>query len=309
MIEEKASVDEIMRQANRHRVLIPAFNVPYLPMMVPIMKSLKKHRTFGLVEVALSDVEKLGAGSFEELAERYRSLGGGTFSRLHADHIPVVYKNGKKVDWERIIQLLLNLNYDSVMIDGSKLALEENISVTRKVVELAHNSGVAVEAALGTVFEQQEIPYEKLFVNKEGFTEIREAERFVKETGVDWLGVAIGNVHGDVLGPAKDEKKPLARLDIEHLKRLVRVTKIPLTLHGGSGIERPYMMEAIQNGISKINIGKSIRLPYRFSLCNHPNDIPAAQDRVAQEMDHLIEEYKLEGSWDLLGEYLGQKIV
>lgn len=307
MIEEKTSVDEIMKQAYRQGILIPAFNVAYIPMIKPIIESLKKHRTFGLVEVARPDVEKFGAGSFHKVAERYYALGERIFTRLHLDHVPVIDEDGKKVDWEYLIKLALELKFNSVMIDGSRLTLEENISVTRKVVELAHSCDVPVEAELGAVLGHEEgplPPYEELFATKKGFTGIREAERFAKETGVDWLSVAIGNVHGAISGVAKDEKKISARLDIEHLKKLVEVTKIPLVLHGGSGIERSSIMQAIQNGISKINIGTSIRQAYESSLRSHPDDITIAQDKVAQEMERLIREYELEGSWDILGKYI-----
>lgn len=309
MIEEKTSVDEIMKQAYRQGILIPAFNVAYIPMIEPIMESLKKHRTFGLVEVARPDVEKFGAGSFQKVAERYYALGERIFTRLHLDHVPVIDEDGKKVDWEHLIKLAIELKFDSVMIDGSRLTLEENISVTRKVVELAHNCDVPVEAELGAVLGHEEgplPPYEELFATKKGFTGIREAERFAEETGVDWLSVAIGNVHGAISGVAKDEKKISARLDIEHLKKLVEVTRIPLVLHGGSGIERSSIMQAIQNGISKINIGTSIRQAYESSLRSHPDDITIAQTKVEQEMERLIREYELEGSWDILGKHIGE---
>lgn len=307
MTEKKNSVDEIMKQAYRHGILIPAFNVAYIPMIEPIVASLKKHRTFGLVEVARPDVEKFAAGSFQKVAQRYYALGERIFTRLHLDHVPVIDEDGKRVDWEYLIKSGLALKFDSIMVDGSRLTLEENISVTRKVVELAHNYNVPVEAELGAVFGHEEgplPPYEELFATKNGFTGIREAERFVKETGVNWLSVAIGNIHGAISGVAKDEKKISARLDIEHLKKMVEVTKIPLVLHGGSGIQRSSIMQGIQNGISKINIGTSIRQAYEFSLRSHPDDIIMAQAAVTQEMERLIEEYELEGSWDILEKHL-----
>ena len=308
MIKEETSVLEIMRQAYRHGVLIPAFNVAHLPMIEPIVESLEKNRTFGLVEVARPDVEKFGAGSFQKVAQGYYALKERAFTRLHLDHVPVIDEDGKKVDWECLIKLGLELKFDSVMIDGSRLNLEENISIARKVVELAHGCDVSVEAELGAVLGHEEgplPPYEELFVSKKGFTAIGEAERFVKETEVDWLSVAIGNVHGAISGVAKDEKKISARLDINYLKKMAEATKIPLVLHGGSGIERSSIMQAIQNGISKINIGTSIRQAYESSLRSHPDHVAIAQAEVAQEMERLIGEYELEGSWDILGKYIG----
>jgi len=303
MIEEKTPVSEIMKQAYKQGILTPAFNVAYIPMIKPIVESLKEHRTFGLVEVARPDVEKFGAGSFQEVAEKYYALGERIFTRLHLDHIPVIDEDGAQVDWEHLIQIALDFKYDSVMIDGSRLTLEENISVTRKVIELAHSYKVPVEAELGAVLGHEEgplPPYEELFSSKKGFTGVKKAKRFVEETKVDWLSVAIGNIHRAISGAAKNKKKVSARLDIEHLKRLVEATKIPLVLHGGSGIKRSYLLEAIRNGISKINIGTSIRQAYESSLRKHPYDIATAQAKVAQEVQRLIKEYEVEGSWDLL---------
>ncbi len=99
-----------------------------------------------------------------------------------------------------------------------------------------------------------------------------------------------------------DREKISARLNIEHLERLAEVTRVPLVLHGGSGIQKSYLMKAIQNGITKINIGTSIRQAYERSLAQNPDDVEAAQKKVVWEMERLIkEEYEVEGSWDLLG--------
>lgn len=294
-----------MREAYQKGILIPAFNVAYVPMVRPIVDTLKATRTFGLVEVARPEVEKFGAQSFQRVAEEYYALADKRFSRLHLDHIPVIDEDGLRVNWESLIRAALELKYDSVMIDGSRLPLEENIAISRKVVELSHQKDVPVEAELGAVLGHEEgpfPPYEELFRTGKGFTGIEEAERFIKETGVDWLSVAIGSIHGAISGAAKDREKISARLNIEHLKRLAKVTRVPLVLHGGSGIQKLYLMKAIQNGITKINIGTSIRQAYERSLAQNPDDVEAAQKKVAWEMERLIkEEYEVEGSWDLLG--------
>ncbi|MEA3485634.1 MAG: class II fructose-bisphosphate aldolase, partial [Candidatus Aerophobetes bacterium] len=196
MIDEKTFVNEIMRQAYENGILILAFNVAHLPMIKPILDTLKKMHTFALVEVARPDVENFGAKSFQSVAEEYGSLADKEFSRLHLDHIPVIDEDGKKVNWRSLIGIGLDLGYDSVMIDGSRLPLEENIAVTREVVELSHKYGRPVEAELGAVLGHEAgplPPYEELFHSGRGFTDPRDAERFVRETGVDWLSVAIGN--------------------------------------------------------------------------------------------------------------------
>jgi len=303
MINDRTSVREIMRRAYEKGILIPAFNVAHLPMVKPIVDILKETHTFALVEVARPDVEKFGAKSFQSVAEEYGSLADKEFSRLHLDHIPVIDETGKEVDWRSLIQMGLDLGYDSVMIDGSRLPLEENIAVTREVVELSHKYGRPVEAELGAVLGHEAgplPPYEELFQTGMGFTDPRDAERFVKETEVDWLSVAIGNVHGAISGIARDKKKISARLNIEHLRKINRLTKIPLVLHGGSGIPREYVIEAVKNGITKMNIGTSIRQAYERSLLKKPGDVEAAQEKVASEVKRLIEEYEVEGSWERL---------
>ncbi|RLE06483.1 hypothetical protein DRZ78_04675 [Candidatus Aerophobetes bacterium] len=303
MIDEKTSVSEIMRRAYKNGILIPAFNVAHLPMIKPIVDTLKEMRTFALVEVARPDVERFGAKSFQSVADEYGSLADRRFSRLHLDHIPVIDEDGKKVDWIALIKMGLALGYDSVMIDGSRLPLEENVAITREVVELSHGYGRPVEAELGAVLGHEAgplPPYEELFRSGRGFTDPEDAERFVRETGVDWLSVAIGNIHGAISGVAKDKKKISARLNIDHLKRINRLTKIPLVLHGGSGIPKGYVMEAVKNGITKMNIGTSIRQAYERSLLEKPDDVEAAQEEVAVEVKRLIEEYEVEGSWERL---------
>ncbi len=303
MIDEKTSVSEIMRRAYKNGILIPAFNVAHLPMIKPIVDTLKEMRTFALVEVARPDVERFGAKSFQSVADEYGSLADRRFSRLHLDHIPVIDEDGKKVDWIALIKMGLTLGYDSVMIDGSRLPLEENVAITREVVELSHRYGRPVEAELGAVLGHEAgplPPYEELFRSGRGFTDPEDAERFVRETGVDWLSVAIGNIHGAISGVAKDKKKISARLNIDHLKRINRLTKIPLVLHGGSGIPKGYVMEAVKNGITKMNIGTSIRQAYERSLLEKPDDVEAAQEEVALEVKRLIEEYEVEGSWERL---------
>lgn len=303
MITEKTPVGEIMKRAYENGILIPAFNVAYLPMIRPIVDTLKRMHTFALVEVARPDVERFGAKSFQSVAEEYHKLADRNFSRLHLDHVPVIDEEGKRVDWKSLIKMGLDLEYDSVMIDGSRLPLEENIAVTREVVELAHRFGRPVEAELGAVFGHESgplPPYEELFRSGKGFTDPQEAERFVKETKVDWLSIAIGNVHGAISGVAKDKKKVSARLNIKHLKRISQKVGIPLVLHGGTGIKREYVLEAIKNGISKMNIGTSIRQAYERSLSEKPDDIERAQENVALEVERLIKEYEVEGSWERL---------
>ncbi|OIN98356.1 hypothetical protein AUJ66_01050 [Candidatus Desantisbacteria bacterium CG1_02_38_46] len=288
------SIVQIMLRAKENKIVVPAFNIAYLPMAEPVAMALIRTRAFGIVEVARPDYEKFGAKSLEAVAAEYRKYEDRDFMRLHEDHTPVIDEEGRKVDWKSLIRKALKLNFDSVMIDGSRLSLEENIEVTKEVVKMAHINGVPVEAELGAVLGHEKgpiPPYEELFKSGKGFTDPDEARRFVKETGVDWLSVAVGNIHGAISGAAKDQKKLEARLNIEHLHKLAELTDIPLVLHGGSGVNQQSVLAGIQNGICKINVGTEIRQAYENALKEKPGDIKFAQDAVQEKTIFLITEY------------------
>jgi fructose/tagatose bisphosphate aldolase len=139
-------------------------------------------------------------------------------------------------------------------------------------------------------------PYEELFRSGKGFTDPAEAQRFVRETGVDWLSVAVGNIHGAISGVAKDQKKVEARLNIEHLIKIRELTNVPLVLHGGSGIQKEYVLQAIQNGITKINVGTEIRQAYEQGW-RESGDVRKGQRMLRERLQELIEEYyEIKGS-------------
>ena len=140
------------------------------------------------------------------------------------------------------IKLALSLGFTSVMFDGSKYPLEENIRRTREVVELAHSQGAAVEAEIGRV-GGAEGDYKSVDVL---VTSVDEAKKFAEATGVDALAVAIGTAHGNYT------VKPQLRID--RLKEIFDAIKTPLVLHGGTGLTADDFRNCIANGIKKINI-------------------------------------------------------
>jgi fructose-bisphosphate aldolase class II len=165
------------------------------------------------------------------------------------------------------------------------------------VVEMAHPKA-AVEAELGAVLGHEPgplPPYEELFRSGRGFTDVEEAARFVRETGVDWLSVAVGNVHGAVSGAAKDREKVRARLNIDHLRRISDRVGVPLVLHGGTGIELSCVLEAVENGITKINIATAIRQAYEVRL-REDGSVESAQQAVAEVVAQHVEDYHIAGS-------------
>ena len=257
--------------------VIPAFNIPYLPMMEPVLAALRDADSFGLIAVARLEWVKFEARSLRAVFEEYQRVKDERFTRLHLDHVPVIDEDNLRVDFEAEIREAIELGYQSVMVDGSRLPLEENIQATRKITAIAHAAGIPVEGELGAVLGHEAgplPPYEELFASGRGFTSPEEAKRFVAETEVDWLSVAVGSVHGALM---RHCQKVEARLDLAHLQRIYEATRIPLVLHGGSGIKREYILGATRRGIAKINIGTAIRRVYQDAL---PVSLAAAQQAV-----------------------------
>ena len=288
---------DIVRNAWVKGIVIPGFNIPYMPMMEPVIKALRDNDTFGLIMVARLEWMKFRSGSMEKVREEYEKQKDLRFTRLHLDHVPVIDEDNLRPDFEAIISDAIDLGYDSVMVDGSRLLLDENIECTRRIVDMAHSAGIPVEAELGAVMGHESgplPPYEELFSSGKGFTSREEASRFVHETGADWLSVAIGNVHGAISAAARTIKKIEARLDIQHLDSISKAVSVPLVLHGGTGIAKEYLMQSFKHGIAKINIATAIRQPYEKLMYS---SVGKAQDAVYAEMlEIIINQLEIRGS-------------
>jgi ketose-bisphosphate aldolase len=288
MIKNQYGTGTILSKARECGIVIPGFNIPYLPMMEPVIKALHDTRTFGLIMVARLEWIKFKSGSMKSIRDEYEKLKDNRVTRLHLDHVPVIDEDNLLTDYESIIAEAIELGYESVMIDGSRLSLADNIGATRKIALLAHSAGIPIEAELGAVMGHESgplPPYEELFASGKGFTSPEEAKRFVEETQTDWLSVAIGNIHGAISAATRTEKKIEARLAIPHLRMINETVNIPLVLHGGTGIAKEYLIQSFKQGIAKINIATAIRQPYE-KLMN--DSVPAAQEAVYNEMLDII---------------------
>jgi ketose-bisphosphate aldolase len=287
------STDDLMKSANRQGLVIPAFNVPYLPMIEPVIRAIVDQDCFALVEVARLEWIKFEAVSLAAAMEEFKKWDNPDHVRIHLDHVPVIDEDDLQVDYLSVIDEGIRLGYQSVMVDGSRLELEGNIEATRQVTELAHRASIPCEAELGAVLGHEAgppPPYEELFASGRGFTDVDEAARFVQQTGCDWLSVAIGNIHGAVSGALRDKKKVEARLNLDHLEQLRAATGIPLVLHGGSGVRQEYLLAAIKRGITKVNVGTEIRQTYEPALAKS-GSVAEARDAVYEKTCWLLRDY------------------
>ena len=156
--------------------------------------------------------------------------------------------------WDEAIEAL-RLGFTSIMYDGAHLPFEENIRTTRRMVEIAHAFGVPVEAELGKIPDVgEEVDW------ADYYTDVAEAERFVAETGVDFLAISVGIVHGVI------PNRPQQPISIERIKEIKAVTGIPLVLHGASGLTDREVHDARAAGVCKFNADTDLRHAFRAGL-------------------------------------------
>ena len=135
----------------------------------------------------------------------------------------------------------INCGFTSVMIDASEYTLEENIKITKQVVEYAHMRNVSVEAELGKIGTNNNINSQAI--------KVEDCIIFLKETGIDFFAPSIGNVHG--MG--------LPKLDFKRMKEINEKVDLPLVLHGGSNISEEEIVKSIELGVCKININSELQ--------------------------------------------------
>ena len=179
---------------------------------------------------------------------------------LHLDHC---------TDIDMIIHTM-KTGFTSVMYDGSRLPFEENIKNTREVVKYAKIFGADVEAELGNIGSAANIDD---YNDKSKFTDPGDALRLLNETGIFSLAVAVGNAHGNYAAAPN--------LDMERIKTISESLKIPLVLHGGSGIPDDQLREAVKHGIAKINVATEYFRAFQEAVKVYVNDDTKSKDIFA----------------------------
>ncbi|CAB4281406.1 unnamed protein product [Prunus armeniaca] len=178
----------------------------------------------------------------------------------------------------------LELGFDSVMVDGSHLSFTENVLYTKFVAFFAHSKGVLVEAELGRLSgTEDDLTVEDYEAR---LTDVKQAQEFIDETGIDALAVCIGNVHGKY--PASG---PNLRLDLlKDLYALSLKKGVLLVLHGASGLPKELIKECIEHGVRKFNVNTEVRKAYMDSLSNSKKDLVHVMASTKEAMKAVIAE-------------------
>lgn len=227
---------ELLAKAEAGAYAVGAFNANNMEIVQAIAMAAEKEQAPVIMQASQGAIKYAGLdyiiGLVKIAAESTRVP-----IALHLDH---------GTSFDQVVRCIRG-GFSSVMFDGSQLPLEENIRITKKVLDIARPVGVSVEAELGKIGGTED----DISVKESLFTDPREAEVFVKETGVDALAIAIGTAHGQYKGEPK--------LDFERLVEIRKLVSIPIVLHGSSGVPDAAITKAISLGIRKVNIDTNIR--------------------------------------------------
>ncbi len=240
------NLNALLAAAERGGYAVGSFSPRYCAMILPVLRAGQSMRSPLIVQISQKELERyqISPAQFAgEFYTRVRELGVTIPVALHLDHTR---------DFS-VIEAAIAAGFTSVMIDASEKPLEENITASRAVVEVAHARGVSVEAELGRITTTDYVESDN---DEELYTNPAEAGRFVHETGVDALAVSVGTAHGVYV-----VRQP--KIDYDRLRAIRARTPVHLVLHGGSGVPADMMFAAISlpgGGVSKVNIATDLEL-------------------------------------------------
>ncbi|TSC94690.1 MAG: fructose-bisphosphate aldolase, class II [Candidatus Berkelbacteria bacterium Athens1014_28] len=242
------SLKDLYKIAEENSVAIGAFNTNNLEETQAIVSTAEKLNLPAIIQTSKKAIDYAGLSELFAVIKTFIDEAKVPLV-VHLDH-------AKEID---LVEKCLKIGYRSVMFDGSEYPFEKNVTETRKVVELASHFGATVEGEIGTIGKGEE----GVSGSGQKFTDPEEAAEFVKLTGVDSLAISIGNTHG----APKGEK-----IDFELLDRINQVVKIPLVLHGSSGLSPVTIKKAISLGVRKINIDTQLRRAFKAGVLEEIND-------------------------------------
>ena len=278
-----------LAEAERQGYALGSFAPRYTAMIRPILRAGERTRSPLIVQISQRELERyeIAAAAFGEAFFAALAKEGTTVPVvLHLDHtfeMPV-------------IAAAIQAGFTSVMIDQSAKPFEENVRVTREVVEYAHARGVSVEAELGKIGTTDFVETDE---DKEHFTDPDEAGEFVAQTRVDALAVAVGTAHGHYT-----TRQP--RVDLPRLRAIRERTAVHLVLHGGSGVPPEMIQDAVRlpgGGISKVNIatdlehamltalGRTQRMTDQACSALRDREMRLAQDAVERVVTEKIQTF------------------
>ena len=247
---------ELLLHAKENHYAVGAFNVENMEMVQAVIAAAEELRSPVILQTTPGTLKYAPAELY------YANVA----AVAKAAKVPVAVHLDHGSSFELALRAF-RAGYTSIMIDGSQKTFEENIALTKAVVEACHAGGVPVEAELGKVGGKED---DLDGGESNGYTVPEEAAEFVARTGVDFLAVAIGTAHGVYKG--------IPKLDVERVSRIAQLVDIPLVLHGTSGVPDETVRECIARGMCKVNYATDLRIAFTEGVKEYLLKDPKAYD-------------------------------
>ena len=245
------NMKDMLNKADSGKYAVPQFNINNLEWTRFILEECQELNSPVILGVSEGAIKYMGG--YKTVSNLVRSL----ISDLNIT-IPVALHLDHGSSYESCVKAIDN-GFTSVMIDASKYPLEENINITKQVVEYAKDKNVTVEAEIGAVGGEEDG-----VANELAYAKVEDAVKLVNDTNINFLAPALGSVHGIYKGEPK--------LDFERMVKIHELVKLPLVLHGGSGIPDQLIKKAISCGITKININTELQIAWSKAVRNFLNE-------------------------------------
>lgn len=245
---------ELLARARKEHYAVPAFNANCYEMINALIRAAEAEGAPLIVQIGKKWLSYLPADEIGALALHLAKKASVPVC-IHLDH---------GADYA-MAKACLESGFTSVMYDGSSLPDAENIQNTRAVVELAKHYGVPVEGEIGQVLQAEDLAEGQ---EPDFLTDPDQALRFVAETGVSSVAVAVGNIH--------HMKKKQAKLDFDRIEKLRRLIDIPLVIHGCSGVSDADVAKAVSLGINKVNVATEYNIAFTDALRDYTTANPGS---------------------------------
>ncbi len=266
-----------LKKAQREEWAIGQFNFCTLEQLRGILTAAKKMKSPVILGTSEGESRYMGLKEVVALTE-ISKMKYGVEAFLNIDH-------GTESSW---LREAIKLGYSAVHYDGSSLSFKKNKENAKKIVSFAHKKRVLVEGEISAFGGDSSFKKKKIEIKEKDLTSPEEAASFVKETGVDSLAPVIGNVHGVY--------KQMPKLDLLRLARINKLTDCFLVLHGGSGLSKKELQNAIKKGVVKVNFNTELRRAWKTAISEEikaktlkPYSIlPAVQEAVQKKVEEKI---------------------
>jgi fructose-bisphosphate aldolase, class II len=244
-------IKQIITKARKGKYAVGAFNTSNLEISLAIIRAAVKQKSPVIIQTSESAIGYSNLQTlFSIMTNVGNTVGKSVPIAIHLDH-------GKHT---KVVKDCINIGYNSVHMDASEKDYATNVRMSQQMTKLAHNKKIWIQAELGSILGKEGmVKLETGEINmKDLMTDPYQAVDFVKKTNIDTLAISVGTIHGHFKG--------VERVDQPRLKKIRKLVKLPLVLHGGSGLSPQTFKKAIKNGISVINIDTNLRLAFLKAL-------------------------------------------